>query len=193
MANLFDNPKIFAFDADPESIAAFKRVIGNDARIVLVEKAVSNVNGEIDWYLSDRPKSHDDMSKYALPMSSSTVAPANHYKIFPDITFVKAEFSVPSIRLDDWWEQNNGYGGIMTIDLAWVDVNGAEQRLLEGAANTFAKHVRYIHIEFSDRQLYKDQITKAQILNMLPTYQELGIYNFKGNFGNLLLGRKDER
>ena len=58
---------------------------------------------------------------------------------------------------------------------------------------TITEKVNYLYIEFNgadDRRLYEDCYTANQIKDTLPNFEELGIYNFMGNFGNILLKNK---
>ena len=43
----------------------------------------------------------------------------------------------------------------------------------------------------SDKELFENQITKNDIKKLLPSFEELGIYNFLGNYGNVLLRNKN--
>ena len=75
----------------------------------------------------------------------------------------------------------------------WVDVNGGEEGFLEGGINTINNKVKYLYIEFNgvgDKKLYDGCFTKDDILSELPNFKELGVFNFMGNFGNVLLENK---
>jgi hypothetical protein len=97
---------------------------------------------------------------------------------------------VKSQRLDTWIINK----GIESIELMWVDVNGGESEFIEGAIETLTKKVKYLYIEFSsvgDKSLYSGGLTKESIKKKLPMFKELGVYNFMGNFGNVLLKNKE--
>ena len=72
-----------------------------------------------------------------------------------------------------------------------MDINGAEEDFILGASAVLKYRVRFLYIEFSDKELYEGQITKEKILNLLPDFSLMNIYNFKGNFGNLLLKNRN--
>ena len=50
-ASIIPNSKIYAFEADPSSLKSFKE-IQHPTQVELVELAVCNTNGEIDWFSS---------------------------------------------------------------------------------------------------------------------------------------------
>ena len=81
------------------------------------------------------------------------------------------------------------------VDIIWADVNGGEGELLNGAKETLLK-TKFLYIEFSavlGEKLYSESLTKEEIKNKLPNFEELGEYNFKGNFGNVLLKNRNEK
>ena len=182
---LFKSPNIYAFEADKRSVDVFKKYVG-DKPINLVEIALSNINGEIEFYQSEsetrRHTRHDYEKTWTA--SSSIKKPKNHLAVFTDVQFklVKAQ----SQKLDSWIENKN----IDVIDIMWVDVNGGEEEFINGGLNTINKKVRYLYIEFNgvdNRKLYEKCYTSDDIKNVLFDFEELGVYNFMGNFGNILL------
>ena len=79
---------------------------------------------------------------------------------------------------------------INEIDIMWVDVNGGEREFIDGALKTLQGKVKYLYIEFNgvkDKKLYEDCLTAEGIKGKLECFEELGIYNFMGNFGNIFL------
>ena len=77
----------------------------------------------------------------------------------------------------------------------WVDVNGGEKEFIEGAINTLKNKVNYLYIEFNgvdNKKLYKDCPTANDIKSKLNMFSEIGIYNFMGNFGNILLKNENK-
>ena len=83
---------------------------------------------------------------------------------------------------------------IDNIDIMWVDVNGGENEFINGALKTLRNKVRYLYIEFNgveDKTLYEGCPTADDIKEKLGCFEQLGTYNFLGNFGNILLKNKD--
>lgn len=125
---------------------------------------------------------YDDQKSWSA--SSSIRKPKTHLEIFPDVSFNEFE-EVDVCTLDMWaW-----FHDFNIIDFIWCDVNGAEGDVVRGAKNVLAM-TRYLYIEFSDKELYEGQLSKKELLDLLPDFEEIGVYNFEGNFGNSLLKNK---
>ena len=56
------------------------------------------------------------------------------------------------------------------IDLMWVDVQGAQRKVLEGARNTLNK-TRFLDIECHPEPLYEDEPTPQELVEMLPGWE----------------------
>tara|TARA_B110000211_G_C14004729_1_gene520249 strand:- start:470 stop:1156 length:687 start_codon:yes stop_codon:yes gene_type:complete len=185
-SKLFPKSEIYSFEADERSVKVFNRVAGNISNINLIKTALSNIDGDIDWYASDsETRRHYDFEE-GWSASSSIKKPDNHLNIFTDVSFNKST-KVKSTRLDTWLNNNDQ---ISDIDIMWVDVNGGEREFIEGALNTLQNRVKYLYIEFNGvqgKKLYEDCLTADGIKDKLECFEELGIYNFMGNFGNIFL------
>jgi FkbM family methyltransferase len=182
----FSDPKIYAFDADDRSIDLFESKIDKLLNIDLYKLALSDVDGNIIFYKSNsETRKHYDNQK-SWSASSSIKKPDKHLEIFDDVGFDDG-VAVSSSRLDTWMKTKD----IDVIDLMWVDVNGGECEFLNGGEETIINKVRYLYIEFSavneNKKLYENSWTKNDIVNFLPDFDVLGVYNFLGNFGNILL------
>jgi FkbM family methyltransferase len=172
---LFKNPQVFAFDPSPCLTNAFKESLKANSNLVLTEVALTDIDGNIDLYEADKH-----------PASNSTKRPKDHLIVFSDVEFSKVS-TTKSSKLDTWVEKNLKD---TTIDLMWIDVNGAEKEFLLGAKETLLEKTKLIFIEFSavgDQQLYEGSCTREDILSFFEGFEELGTYDFKGNFGNILL------
>ena len=189
-SQLFPDSVIYSFEADTRSVEVFKEVVGKTKNIKLIQTALSNVDGNIEWYASksDTRRHYDFQDDWSA--SSSIKKPENHLNVFEDIGFTKPS-KVKSTRLDTWMTQNKD---VDHVDVMWVDVNGGESEFLEGAMDTINNKVEYLYIEFNkvdDRALYSGAPTKDDIKEKLKGFEEIGVYNFMGNFGNVLLKNKN--
>lgn len=188
-SQIFPNSQIYSFEADKRSIKLFKKISKDVKNINLIETALSNIDGEVNWYASNsKTRRHYDFQD-SWSASSSIKKPDNHLNIFTDISF-NNKTKVKSTKLDSWVQKNNN---IDKIDIMWVDVNGGEKEFIEGAINTLQNKVKYLYIEFNgveDKTLYKDCLTLDKLRKKLNFFKELGIYNFQGNFGNILFKNK---
>lgn len=151
--------------------------------------ALGNYNGEVDFYLSDSDtRQHYPNTVWSA--SSSLKEPNYHLELFKDVKF-ENKISVDCLKLDTL--KKFVFKPPQVIDFIWCDINGAEEDFILGGMDTLQNHTRYLYIEFSDKELYKGQITKDCILELLPNFELIGIYNFPKdleNFGNLLLKNK---
>lgn len=94
------------------------------------------------------------------------------------------QIEVKTVSLDSWTKENN----IEKIDLIWVDVQGAERDVIEGAKETL-KNVHYFFTEYGETSTYPEAMTREETIILL---NELGFeiiprYSSKKKVGDLLL------
>lgn len=175
---IFDNIKIYCFEPDPR---AFKQLNENvkDSRAKFYQLAISDKTGEIDFHLSSGWPS-DWPGTGEWNMSSSLKKPKNHIAKHPWCKFEKI-IKVKTISLDEWVSDNK----IETIDFIWADTQGAEGELIRGGLNTLNNKVRYFYTEYSNEELYEEELNKNEILKLLPNFKLLRDFG-----GDLLLENK---
>jgi FkbM family methyltransferase len=176
LKKLMPEAEIICFEADERSASLFTK---QTEGLTLIRKVVSNKDGHIEFYPSESNIRRHYPDQDFWSASSSIKKPFYHLSLFDDVYF-KTPIIVESTKLDTW---HNG----QTIDFIWCDINGGEKEFIEGAINTLTNYTRYLYIEFSNKELYEGQITKDEILKMLPSFTNNGVYNYHGNFGNILL------
>lgn len=190
LINQFDRPTVYAFDADDRSIELFHRKTDENVRkkVVFNKLALSNLDGEVLWFASNSKtrRHYEDQDSWSA--SSSIKGPKDCLQVFSDITFENCQ-SVLSMKLDTWAKKNINHD---VIDLLWADVNGAERDFILGSLETLSK-TRFFYTEFSKTenvQLYQDAISRSEILELLPEFEEVGVFSYMGNYGNVLLRNK---
>ena len=104
-----------------------------------------------------------DNSENRTGPSGTFLRPTQHYALHPHVSFNQIE--IECITLDSWFEEQN----IDYIDFAWTDVNGSEIALLQGGINTF-KATKYLQLECIPYELWENQPTKDQLLELLPDF-----------------------
>lgn len=176
ICKLLNNPELHAFECDERNIRLFKDQ-HHPGWSELWPVAISDRDGFAVF----------NMSEGRNNASGSIRNPAAHFHIFPDVKFNTVD-TVECMKLDTWY---NNVLHPRIIDFTWADVNGAEGKLIAGGIETLTYYTKYLYIEFSDKELYAGQPTKAELIAMLPGYEVIGEYNFKGNFGNLLMKNKN--
>lgn len=200
----FKDIKIYCFEPDPRCTAEFKKTV-KDNRCVLMEAAVSNRDGETilnmpsSWrvkvpklfkaigakrywtfmilaYRQMRGMQRESTGQSSIKKSLS------HSKKYPWLTF-KETVMVKTIKLDTWVQENN----IRQIDFIWMDVQGAERDVIEGAANTL-KIVKYLYTEYGETSCYPDAMTREETIRLLQknNFQIIPECSSEREIGNLL-------
>lgn len=174
----FSHIQLYCFEPDPRCVEIHKSKV-NDPRCQLYEIAISDVDGEAEFYQSRG--SYEGFSEYSDWLQSSSLkTPKNHLKVHPWCKF-EDKIRVQTRRLDSWFEENQ----IAEIDFIWADVQGAEENLIKGAFKTLS-HTKYFYTEYEDDELYEGQITLEQINTLLPNFKAIGY------FGNNVLFKNTE-
>lgn len=169
-SSLFPNAQIFGFEPEPRSLDVF-RAKGIPDNVKIFEYALSNTNGvDTFWRCSgfepERPGQRES------DWSGSLLKPKIHLDAVPWMKF-DTTFNVITKRLDTWFEQTS----IDRIDLIWMDVQGAEHLVFEGASGILDK-VKYIHTEFDDRELYTGQKSLKELLEYLPNFEVAQLFDY---------------
>ena len=170
----FSNATIFAFEPDPRARARFAAAV-QDPRVTLLDLAISDTNGEIDFHMSSGAPSAEVAAQ--LPdgwdLSGSIKKPTGHLNALPWCTFDQ-HIKVKTMTLDTWCTN----AGIQAIDFIWADVQGAEADLIRGGQAALA-NTRYFYTEYSDRELYEGQLSLRALLALLPDFKV--IHRFSGD------------
>ena len=173
---LFPNSHLYCFEPDDRAIAEWKAKMGR-THAVLTEAAVGARNGRTSFYVSSRreyPKGAKEWNK-----SGSIREPTGHLEQHPSVFFDEKMASVRITTLDTWAVEN----AIGDIDFIWADVQGAEGDLIEGARETLMR-ARYFYTEYSNRELYKGQLTLTQIEQLLSHFRLVTVYRRDALFVN---------
>lgn len=158
MTFVYPKAHIYSFECNPETIPLCKKMIGDNDRITLTESAVSDVNGEITFYPIDTKltkTSHINGNPGASSMFKAS-------GLYPVETYVQNEIKVQSIRLDDFCKGKN----IDSIDLLWLDAQGAELMILKGLGEMISK-VKVMKIEVEFKPQYSDAPLFDEVLAFL--------------------------
>lgn len=142
LSNQFPDKKIFSFECNPECIRNFQR----NEKITLIEKAVWEADGYIDFYPVVNGNPH--ASSVFLATDEYNKNEHKHgYLHQPN------KIEVESTRLDTFIEQNNlqNQKGII-----WIDLQGAELNALKGMSK-YIENIQVIWTEVEYKPVYKDQ------------------------------------
>ena len=162
-ANMFPNSKIFSFEPEPRSLDVFKSK-GIPSNVTIYDYALSNSNG-IDTFWRCTGFEPGRPGQRESDWSGSLLEPKIHLDAVPWMKF-DTTYEVNTKRLDTWFEEVS----IENIDFIWMDVQGAEHLVFEGAYGILDR-VKYIHTEFDDREIYSGQKTLKELLEYLPNFE----------------------
>lgn len=152
---MFPNARIFAFECNPNTIPICRKNIEPyKDRITLIEKAVADRDGEISFYPIDQSKSITSW-KDGNPGASSLFKLTSNYN---EETLFQTEVTVPCCRLETFMKE----AGLETIDILWMDLQGAELMALK-SLGPFFRTVKYIYTEISHTELYKGQVLFSEL------------------------------
>ncbi|HWF90347.1 MAG TPA: FkbM family methyltransferase, partial [Pyrinomonadaceae bacterium] len=131
--------------------------------VIVHEKAIGAHDGQASLVLSQRGWGE------SWTHSSTIKQPFNHLLRYP-VTF-GGSVPVTVQTLDSFCEERS----LDVIDFIWADIEGAEGDMIRGGRASL-KRTRYLFTEFSDDELYMDQVTLAEILEMLPQFKVIEVW-----------------
>lgn len=157
--------KIYCFEPDPRSIEVFMKHV-SDERVSLFHSALSNENGILPFYQSHNPHEltvpekygwieNDDYSRLRLANSGASSLKKGYH-----LTLEKS-IDVDAVRYDNWATENE----ISSIDLAWIDVQGAEKDVIEGMGAE-VQNIKYVWIEFGEMQ-YEGSLSFIETVSLM--------------------------
>ncbi len=179
--------RVYAFEPDPRSVEIFKKHVNSD-RIELIELALSDVEGELEFFQSyqeypqkDVPNKYDwineqDYKKGKLNNSGSSSLKRGYQHVLGETIKVKTK------RYDQWFrERNLGY-----VDLAWIDVQGAEKDVILGMGEEIKK-IKFIWTEYGE-MMYEGSMTRQETINLLGErgFKVVEELSDRGTSGDLL-------
>jgi FkbM family methyltransferase len=172
---IFQDAKIDAFEPVPDSynLCLKHRSQLNEqrkSRIHVHNTALSNVAGEIPFYMVDAEES-----------SVPNVGASSMFKFIDGLNgsmfgqdLVQKEIQVQTETLDNWCEQNN----ISTVDIMWIDVQGSELLVFQGAERIL-QNTNVIMTEVGLKPYYEGHTLKKDIDAFLI---ERGFYELEDSF-----------
>lgn len=188
-AHVFPNSIIHCFEPDPRCIKVFKKYVSNE-RIKLHELALSNKQGQMEFYQSFKesetiapPKydwiSNEDYENLKLGNSGSSSLKKGYSNV------IDGTIKVDVKRYDEWALENK----VSSVDLAWIDVQGAEKDVLDGMGESI-NQVRHIWIEYGEKD-YDDAMSRSETIDYLLSkgFELIEHFSSSGNTGDLLFRR----
>jgi FkbM family methyltransferase len=166
---IFPAGMIYAFEPDLRAIShcKYRLQIGqlDSARFELFEVALSDESGETLFHPSGGNVEGAPWYDTGWDLSGSLLKP-NHafHPVVKGITFDQP-VTVATLKLNDWLAGRS----IPNIDLMWMDVQGAELKVLKGGTNALTK-TRYIYLECEENSVYSGEPTLQEIVDFLEQF-----------------------
>jgi FkbM family methyltransferase len=152
-ASIFPQSTIYAFEPFPNNICRLIKNCQNFNNIIPVCAALSNRNGVSEFY----------QSSGGSDGSGSILTPTLHLEKHPTVFFKEEDrVTVVTITLDTFFNKDRN----SSIDLIWMDVQGAEKIVLEGGTKVLKK-TSYIYMEVSSEPLYEGALTYNDMKNFM--------------------------
>lgn len=158
MARTWPNSTIYSFEPIPElfeQLTQNTKVYPNAHPINL---ALAEKNGTATFWPSENPKKPGMHAQ-----AGSLLKPKERLKVSP-IRF-NDPIEVNTISLDSWAQQK----GIERIDFLWLDLQGYEIPVLQGAERLLP-HISYIYTEVNFIEAYAGQKTYPEIVAWLADH-----------------------
>lgn len=164
----FPGLEIHCFEPDPRPIKRFwprmfPLLSSCGAKLYLYQVAVSDINDKCEFFQSDgtAPTPGWEHLK-SWDLSGSLLKPTGHLQMSPWVKF-ENKIEVHSVTLNDWAKL---FPNVRKIDLMWVDVQGAEHLVVEGA-DVPLSYTKYFYCEYYDTEMYKSQKNLAGLVQLL--------------------------
>jgi FkbM family methyltransferase len=146
----YENARIFAFEANPDSYQVCLENTKDIDNITVINMAVNDYDGTCVFYPIDPEKTVSPWFDGNRGASSLYKANGSYDHIEK---YVQKEIEVPCIRLDSFCEKYN----INNIDLMWMDLQGAELTALESLGDKLLSTIKVIHTELEINPMYENQ------------------------------------
>ncbi|MDH7515480.1 MAG: FkbM family methyltransferase, partial [Bacteroidota bacterium] len=124
LAAHFPSAVVYAFECNPAAITRCRERLRNTERVHLIEAAVSEKDGETDFYAIDPGRTMTSHADGNIGASSLFRASG----LYPHERYVQHAIRVRTVRLDSWAAS----AGVTSVDILWLDLQGAELLALRG-------------------------------------------------------------
>lgn len=171
LSKYYKDSTVWAFECNPEALALCKTNLNGTPNIHLIEKAVYNINGKVDFFPTDMEKS----TNKELGASSLLWHRDNKNEFF------QKKIEVECVRLDTFMREKH----LPQIDLLCMDVQGVELQVLEGLGEMLNR-IKYIITEVVFEHYYSGDALFKEVKQFLERN------GFNLLIGSGLLGNRKE-
>lgn len=159
----FPFSKIYAFEPLHKNFIKLKKNLEKYkiTNVSCYEQALSKIVGSVDFYVSEgHPDYLEKTDDWDYGNKSSSIFEPKDYQ--PKWMSFNKVVNIPSNTICNFCKENN----INYIDFVHMDVQGAEKIVLEGAED-FIKNIKFIWLEVSLVEFYKNQPLKNEMISFL--------------------------
>ncbi len=142
--------KLFLFEPVPQIEEMLRQKLACDTRVQIYPFAVSDEMGQTSFNIANNFQ------------SSSLLPLAEHKRIFPSVDFTD-QIQVQQITLHQFIQEHDN----VIPDLLYIDVQGAEYKVLSGLSNEQLSKVKIIYTEVSLIEMYQGARLLADIKALL--------------------------
>lgn len=157
-AQTFADATVHAFECNPDTLPACRKMAASNGRIRLNENAVSDRAGRISFYQTDPDRTLTEAPALAPGTSSMFVATGN----YPEERYAQRKIDVEAITLEDYIRKQ----AIPAVDILWMDVQGAEVLVLKGLGKRIGD-LACIHAEVEFFEIYEGQAMYRDVDTLL--------------------------
>lgn len=158
MARAWPNSTIYSFEPIPELFAQLTENTNRYPNIHPINRALAETNGTATFWPSENPK------KPGLHAQAGSLLKPKERLTRSKIKF-NDPIEVETISLDSWAKQT----GIERIDFLWLDLQGYELPVLQGAKGLLP-HISYIYTEVNFIEAYEGQKTYPEVAAWLADH-----------------------
>lgn len=167
MAKVFTQAKIYAFEPSRSNCERCTKTymaqpFSVRSRIALSAVALSDETGPMQFWAVDEDTAQRAKGKVNWGMGS--LLKLENPDMWPWEHNAQMQIDVQAYRLDDWCEAAK----VETVDAIWMDVQGAELKVLQGADKQL-EHIQAIMTEAGVKPYYTGHTLKPEIDEFLAT------------------------
>lgn len=157
----YPDADIYSFECNPATLPLCRRAVEGISQIHLIEKAVTDHDGQVTFYPIDQEKTITGQVD-GNPGASSLFLASPDY---PEERYVQHEIVVEATSLKSFFGQNS----IEAIDLVWMDIQGAELLAFRGMQERI-RDLKLIHVEVEFFEIYQGQPLFPEIRRYLSRH-----------------------
>ncbi|KIX85497.1 hypothetical protein J120_00790 [candidate division TM6 bacterium JCVI TM6SC1] len=163
LAHTWPQAQIHAFEPIPQ---IYEKLVENTKHLHTVHTynyALAESTGNSTFYVSENPK------RPGMPFQAGSILKPTGRLDWSPITYSHTT-TVPTLTIKDWSQSS----GIDSIDIMWLDVQGAAYQVLEGAG-ALLRTIKALWIEVEFIQAYQDQTQYIELQNWLARQGKVAI------------------